>query len=295
MKREMYAYVAMAALLIASAGGVVMASGEVDKRVEEFKAGMEKKGAGHGDEALKESGGHEKVAPAVARKKKKESSGHGASLEKKEHAVAAHHDLVEVSPEAALKLLVDGNRRYVAEKSAGPHRSAKRRVEISKGQHPFAVIVGCSDSRVPPEILFDQGLGDLFVVRTAGNVVDSVALGSIEYAVEHLGAKLIVVLGHERCGAVDATVKGGDAPANIRSVVEAIKPAVEKAKAKGAHGGHGCDLLCGAVKSNVRIVAEKMHSSPILSEFIDDGLLKVVGAYYDLDSGAATLTYRPYL
>jgi carbonic anhydrase len=202
---------------------------------------------------------------------------------------------VATDPEEALKKLLAGNKRYVTEKVSGPNRSSKRRAELAKGQHPFAVIVSCSDSRVPPELLFDQGVGDLFVVRTAGNVVDDIAIGSIEYAVEHLGTRLIVVLGHERCGAVDATVKGGEAPGKIKNVVEAIKPAVEKARAKGP-GDHGCDLLCSAVKTNVKMVAEKLRSgSPILAEFIEDGMLKTVGAYYDLDSGSVSLTYKPYL
>ena len=189
---------------------------------------------------------------------------------------------------------MEGNRRYVSDRSTGPHRSSRRRAEVAGEQHPFAVIVGCSDSRVPPELLFDQGFGDLFVVRTAGNVVDSVALGSIEYAVEHLGVKLIVVLGHERCGAVSAAVAGGEAPANVKAVVEAIRPAVEKAKEKGP-GGHGCDLVCSAVRVNVKLVAEKMRTSPVLKESMEDGMLKVVGGYYDLDDGVVTVTYKPYL
>lgn len=294
MKRRVYGYLAAVGLALASACGLAMASTDVDKRVEAFKAGIEKKAATLGEESGRASDSHGKAVPAAVKEGKKGSGKHQASHAKKAHAGAASHGGEGMAPEEGLKLLMDGNKRYVAGKSAGPHRSAKRRAEIAQGQNPFAVIVGCSDSRVPPELLFDQGFGDLFVVRTAGNVVDSVALGSIEYAVEHLGVKLIVVLGHERCGAVGATVKGGEAPGNLKSIVDAIKPAVDKAKAKSEHGSHGCDLVCSAVKSNVKLVAEKMRTSSVLAELIDDGLLKVVGAYYDLDSGVTTLTYKPY-
>ncbi len=197
--------------------------------------------------------------------------------------------------EEAVKKLLEGNRRYVTEKNSAVHRTAKRRAEVAAGQHPFAVIIGCSDSRVPPEILFDQGLGDLFVIRTAGNVVDDIAIGSIEYSVEHLGTQLIMVLGHERCGAVDATMKGGAVAGKLKSVVDAIQPAVDKAKSKG-QVTHDCDLLCSSVKSNARMVAEKLRTaSPVLAEAFENGLLKVVGAYYDLDSGVVSLTYKPYL
>lgn len=212
-----------------------------------------------------------------------------------EHTAASGHTAIPVDAEEAVKRLLEGNRRYIAGKNSAGHRTAKRRAEVAKGQHPFAVIVGCSDSRVPPEILFDQGIGDLFVVRSAGNVIDDVAVGSIEYAVEHLGVQLIVVLGHERCGAVDATLKGGTVGGKLKSVVDAIKPAVEKAKAKG-QTTHGCDLLCSSVKGNARLVAETLRkSSPVLTEPIENGLLRVVGAYYELESGVVSLTYKPVL
>ena len=113
------------------------------------------------------------------------------------------------SADAALAKLIAGNRRYVQHRQQYPDQSLPHRKELVSGQHPFAVILGCADSRVPPELLFDQGLGDLFVIRVAGNLVDDVVLGSIEYAVEHLGTKLIMVLGHEKCGAVSAAVEGG--------------------------------------------------------------------------------------
>lgn len=137
-------------------------------------------------------------------------------------------------PDEALKRLVQGNARFVSDHltHASPEQIAVARGAVSKSQAPFAVIVGCSDSRVGPEIVFDQGLGDLFVVRTAGEVVDSAALGSIEYAVEHLGSPLILVLGHQRCGAVAAAVAGAKAPGHIAAVLNAIEPAAKKTFAK---------------------------------------------------------------
>jgi carbonic anhydrase len=160
--------------------------------------------------------------------------------------------------------------------------AAKRRAELTKSQHPFAIILGCSDSRVPPELVFDQGLGDLFVARVAGNVIDDHSLGSIEYAVDHLGARLIVVLGHQRCGAVKAAKETiaakTEAPAHIQSLVTAIQPAVE-ATAKGD--------LEATVEANVKNVTQALRSSaPLLKPKVDSGELKVVGAYYSLDTGS---------
>lgn len=269
------------------------AESSVDKRIEEFKAGMHKE-AVHGEE-----GGHEAVADHGAAKK---ASASHAPAKKEKHAApkAAVHKAaagghgehaVSVGADEALKRLLEGNTRYASGKAKGPNRSSARRTELAKAQHPIAVVVSCSDSRVPPELLFDQGFGDIFVVRTAGNIVDSIALGSIEYAVDHLGTKLILVLGHERCGAVTAAMQGGDAPGNIKSVVDTIKPAVEKGKAR--HTGHG-EVLDSCIISNVKQVAEKIRkTAPILSEKVEDGMLKVVGAYYDLDSGAVNMTYMP--
>jgi carbonic anhydrase len=236
-------------------------------------------------------GSDKNSTPKKKAKSHKKKVSHGAE----EHSTKSAHHAIPVDAEEAVKRLLEGNRRYIAEKNSASHRTAKRRTEVAKGQHPFAVIVGCSDSRVPPEILFDQGMGDLFVVRSAGNVIDDIAIGSIEYAVEHLGVQLVMVLGHERCGAVDATLKGGEVGGKLKSVVDAIKPAVEKAKAKG-QTSHGCDLLCSSVKSNARMVAEKLRAaSPVLTEPVENGMLRVVGAYYELDSGVVTLTYKPVL
>jgi carbonic anhydrase len=183
--------------------------------------------------------------------------------------------------ESALDRLKEGNRRFAESKMTALRRGSDQRASVSKEQHPFAIIVGCSDSRVPPEIVFDQGLGDLFIVRVAGNVVDDPSLGSIEYAVEHLGAKLILVLGHSRCGAVDAAVKGGNPGAHVASLVEAIEPAVEVAKRK-----KGGNLLAEAVKANVqRVVDELKGSWPVLAPEVHENKLTVVGGVYDLETG----------
>jgi len=143
--------------------------------------------------------------------------------------------------------------------------------------------VCCSDSRVPPEIIFDQGLGDLFVVRSAGQVLGDAALGSIEYAVEHLGSKLIMVLGHERCGAVTAATKEGDAPGHIDSLVRAIKPAVERAKDEQG------DLVANSINMNVKLQVQALKKTdPIISEHVKNKGLKIVGASYDLDTGSVS-------
>ena len=143
----------------------------------------------------------------------------------------AHSDQPSVAPAEAISKLKEGNGRYTSGSAQHPGQTAERRAELANTQHPFATIVDCSDSRVPPEIVFDQGLGDLFIFRVAGNVIDDHGLGSIEYAVDHLGVRLILVLGHQRCGAVDAAretiAAKGKAPGHIQSLVTAIKPAVE--------------------------------------------------------------------
>ena len=169
----------------------------------------------------------------------------------------------QVEAGAAKQKLVEGNKRFVSSQMIHPNISSQTRTELTKGQNPFAVIVSCSDSRVPPEVVFDQGLGDLFVIRTAGEVVDDIALASIEYAVEHLGVKLVVVMGHEKCGAVDAAVKGGKLPKHLNELIAAINPSVVKAKKlKG-------DLLYNAVHENVnRIVKQLSTSKPVLEEFV---------------------------
>lgn len=189
-----------------------------------------------------------------------------------------------ITSDAALQKLMEGNARFLSENSTHPHQSAaERRAELQTSQHPIAVLVGCSDSRVPPEIVFDQGLGDIFVVRTAGEVIDNASLGSIEYAVEHLSVPLIVVMGHDSCGAVEAAVDGGEAPGQIASLIKAIKPAVDEARKMGKEG----QLLNESININVANVVRKLSTAePIISEYVKNGKLKIVGARYYLGSGA---------
>lgn len=186
-----------------------------------------------------------------------------------------------VSADEAQQMLLNGNKRFVSQKYADREIGQAKRAELAKGQHPFAVIVSCSDSRVPPELLFDQGLGDLFVVRVAGNVLDAVELGSVEYAVEHLGAKLIVVLGHEKCGAVKATVDGGDVPQNIKVITAKILPAVEAAKAAKA-----TDVYEVATDNNVINMVTCLRADSVLAHIKD---IKILGAKYHLESGEVEL------
>ncbi len=194
-----------------------------------------------------------------------------------EHAAAA----TKVTPAQAAARLVEGNARFVSGRAQHPRQTPDRRREVANGQHPFAVILGCADSRTSPEVLFDQGLGDLFVVREAGNVVDDHAIGSIEYGVAHLHAPLIVVLGHSRCGAVaaarDVLAAKGRAEGHIESLVVAIRPAVE------ATVGEDVDATC---KANIRNIVHTLRTSePVLRHMAESGDIKVVGAYYDLDTG----------
>ncbi len=195
----------------------------------------------------------------------------------------------KVSPDEALKRLLEGNARFVSGHltHAGPEQIAEARGTGSKGQAPFAVIVGCSDSRVGPEIIFDQGIGDLFVVRTAGEVVDSAALGSIEYAVAHLGSALVVVLGHERCGAVAAAVAGAKEPGHIAALLAAIEPAVKQTK------GQSGDPVENAVRAQALDVAKQLQEAkPILAERVQSGKIRIVAARYDLLSGKIDLLSR---
>jgi carbonic anhydrase len=196
----------------------------------------------------------------------------------------AHSNQPAVAPAEAISKLKEGNGRYTSGNLQHPGQTTERRAELANGQHPFAIIVSCSDSRVPPEIVFDQGLGDLFICRVAGNVTDDHSLGSIEYAVDHLGVRLILVLGHQRCGAVQAAKETiaakGKAPGHVESLVTAIKPAVE-ATAK--------DDLDATIKANVKNVVQALRSStPILKAKVDSGEVQVTGGYYSLDTGAVT-------
>ncbi|WP_017651309.1 carbonic anhydrase [Fortiea contorta] len=189
-----------------------------------------------------------------------------------------------LNPQAALKSLKEGNARFVDGKTLNPNQSKLRLQETSVAQYPFAAILGCADSRVPAEIVFDQGLGDLFVVRVAGNVASQTAIGSLEFATAVLGAQLIVVLGHARCGAVAAAVKGEPLPGRIGVFVEEIKPAVERVRNKTG------SLEENSIIANVQYQAQKLgESSTILRTLIKENKLQIVGGRYDLSTGKVTL------
>ncbi|MFI5353539.1 MAG: carbonic anhydrase [Candidatus Binatales bacterium] len=179
----------------------------------------------------------------------------------------------------ALQRLLDGNQRYVAGRAIRPNQTAGRRATVAGGQHPFAAILGCSDSRVPPEIVFDQGLGDLFVVRLAGNVADPVALDSLDYAVTHLGTRLILVLGHERCGAVTAAVEGYGERGDVGPMLAELRPAVAASKALPG------DPVANAIRANVELTVENLRTSKPLSAMVASGQLKIVGGIYHLATG----------
>jgi carbonic anhydrase len=213
------------------------------------------------------------------------------------------------TPDQGLELLLEGNMNFTLFKGIShinKYSDPLIRKEVALGQHPYAIILACSDSRVPPEILFDKGLGEIFTVRVAGNIVAPHELGSIEYALEHLGANLIVVLGHERCGAVSATYDAYAYPepayeGNIGSLLTSIYPAVDEVL-KGAppiKPGTPADPVLAAeraaqveecVLENIKLVSESLEAkSPIIKEFVESGKAKIVRAKYDLDPGIVTL------
>ncbi len=191
-----------------------------------------------------------------------------------------------LTPDQALILLKEGNRGFLAGRTPRSDVNGRRRLEIAREQHPIGVLVSCSDSRVPPELLFGRGLGELFIIRNAGNTIDTVAMGSLEYAVTQLNVPLVVVMGHERCGAVAAAVsvveQGTAFPGSMGRMVEPILPAVLEARLQGA-----ANLLDAAVRRNVGRTVERLRrfSEPMILERIRGGRLKVVGARYDLDDG----------
>jgi len=205
-------------------------------------------------------------------------------------AAETHAPAAGMTPDAALKRLMAGNARYVTGKAIHPDADLVRRASLANGQHPFATVLACADSRVAPELIFDEGLGDIFDVRVAGNIVDDAVMGSIEYAVVHLGCPLVMVLGHERCGAVTATLdaidgKGSaeDRETRIGALAAAIMPAARSAPA-------GPQRLDTAVVANARGQATRLRSeSPVLKAHLAGGKLKVVAARYDLDDGQVTL------
>jgi carbonic anhydrase len=207
-----------------------------------------------------------------------------------------------ISPDDALQKLMEGNKRFVANQSISPKLSdAATRTSLAQAQKPYAIILACSDSRVPPEIVFDKGLGEIFIIRVAGNVPDPITLGSIEFAAANFGSPLVMVLGHERCGAVQAAVdskgKSSGSP-NIDAIVKAVTPAVKKAAtecdackgvAKCAETRHDEFVEC-AIDTNAKLVAASLtKNSKILKNLVAEKKVKIVAAKYDLDDGTVTL------
>ncbi|TDC23523.1 carbonic anhydrase [Kribbella albertanoniae] len=192
--------------------------------------------------------------------------------------------------EQALARLVEGNARFVADREERLDEGVARRVAVSKGQHPFATVLGCVDSRVPIELVFDQGLGDLVVVRSAGEALDHSVTGSLEFGVAELHTPLLVVLGHQRCGALDATIKALDThqrtaeAGQIGYLVEALTPAVRQVAGKPG------DRLTNAIHANINLVLAELRRSPVIAPLEKSGKLKLVGAYYELDTGQVHLT-----
>jgi carbonic anhydrase len=187
----------------------------------------------------------------------------------------------------ALERLRAGNRRFVANRGGA---SATRPIEVAESQEPFAIILGCSDSRVPAEIVFDQGLGDLFVIRVAGNIIAPSLVGSVEFAAERFGTRLVVVLGHSSCGAILATLEelirpGGSRSPNLRSIVDRVRPSVESLLATELRRDHEA-LVREAVRANIRASASHLrHGSGLLEQLIESNGLLVVGAEYSLETG----------
>lgn len=195
---------------------------------------------------------------------------------------AADKQAASVAPEEALRRLRDGNQRFVQQAATRLHQDADRRQEVAAGQHPFAIVLGCADSRVPPEVIFDQGLGDLFVIRVAGEVASAEVIGSIEYAVDHLGCRAILVLGHKRCGAVEAALApdAGASEENLNQLIHQIAPALRTIDRSAP------DALDAAVIANAESVAQTLiMRSKLLQVEAQKGVIVVEPARYDLDSG----------
>lgn len=196
-----------------------------------------------------------------------------------------------ISAKEGLQKLVEGNRRFVAdERSSESYASQAHRASLVAGQAPFAVILGCSDSRVPVEIVFDQGLGDLFVIRVAGNIVAPSQVSSVEFAAERFGTRLVVVLGHTRCGAIEATLDALLAPPQLRprdphSIVDRVRPSVEGLLETELRHDHDA-LVHQAVRANIRASANHLrHGSQVIEQLIQSDGLLVVGAEYSLETG----------
>ncbi len=194
-----------------------------------------------------------------------------------------------LSPDDALERLIAGNRRFVAAKQEHPHDTVRRREELKDSQHPFAIVLGCADSRVAPELVFDQGLGDIFVVRVAGNVADPALTGSVSYAVHHLHVPVLVVLGHQSCGAVKAALMSpadlAKEPQDIQALVSYVQPSLKDVSPRLS----GDQRLRAAIEANVRRTVNELEVAPSIKEAVAGHHLKIAGGVYDLESGKVEL------
>jgi carbonic anhydrase len=193
-----------------------------------------------------------------------------------------------LTPDQCLQLLIDGNQRFVQARREKPNQTWTRIAEVAPSQKPFAAILGCADSRVPAEIIFDRGFGDIFVDRVAGNVATPEEIGSLEFGTLILGAKVLMVLAHERCGAVKAAIEGGQLPGHIGSLTESIMPAVDSTRNQPG------DRVENACKANAILQANRLKASPVISDLINQNRMRVVPAYYDLDTGAVEILRMPW-
>ncbi len=195
------------------------------------------------------------------------------------------------TPQQALARLKAGNANWVGDRSSHPDASSSRRRDLSTHQEPFAVVFSCIDSRVPPELVFDQGLGDLMVVRTAAHTHDALVAGSLEYGPAELGARLLVVLGHQRCGAVAAAVKsfqdGEQLPGHLADVVQDLRAPYEEARRQGTPPER---MVEATIRAQTAGTVDRLRADRLLRPLVAAGALEVVGAYYALDSGAVTFS-----
>lgn len=210
-----------------------------------------------------------------------EAASEGSVSQEEAQIPLNEHGLV-TNPEEALEILKSGNDQFSKGAVNLDVRESTRKDLAENGQHPHTVVITCSDSRVSPELIFDLGIGEEFVIRTAGNVVSSYEIGSVEYAVEHLNASLILVMGHSQCGAVGAALEGGEAPGYIADIVKEIAPSVEKAKAQETDEAKIADV---AENFNVENSVEKLMESQIISDLVKEGKVNIIGSKYDISTG----------
>ena len=211
-------------------------------------------------------------------------SASACSLKSKSNDKPSNSSEIFEDADHALAKLLSGNENYLSGKITPNVDSSLRTDLATNGQHPYAIVITCSDSRVPAELIFDSSLGDIFVIRTAGNVISDFEIGSVEYGAEHLKCPLVLVLGHTNCGAVTAATEGGDAGGSIQAIVDEITPSVQKAKDVGAE-----DVLSKAIEFNVMNSVNKVLSSDIINKLMEEGKVEVIGGVYDINTGTISI------